>query len=342
MTNSAILSLQVLLPVIAAALQPKATDHLFRCGQRPANSIGVITSGQSTWPGQFPWHAALYRRQLVGSEYICGGFLVSDRVVVTAAHCVTAPNGYQMVPEALSVRLGVYELLAMTRNGQEHRVERVYRHEDYVASSYRQDVAVLMLQTVVEFTRFVQPVCLWNVEEFGAGLDLVGTVSGWGLTEYDVLANSLKSARLPMVSYLDCLEKDRDVFAPVLFDGMFCAGLDNGEVAVSKRLGGGAFVVNINGTWIARGIISFTGLRESTVTLCNPKSYAGFVNLPRYVEWIEKVANANRFVPIESSTDNGNVTKNDYPTSESFPATQRINTKSIELIICHPIIRQYQ
>ncbi|XP_038106786.1 ovochymase-2 [Culex quinquefasciatus] len=326
MTNFAILPLQLLLPVIAAALQPKATDLLFRCGQRPANSIGVITAGQSTWPGQFPWHAALYRRQLLGSEYICGGFLVSDRVVVTAAHCVTAPNGYQMVPEALLVRLGVHELLAMSRDGQEHRVERVYRHEEYEGSSYRHDVAVLMLQTVVEFTRFVQPVCLWNVGEFGTGLDLVGTVSGWGLTEYDVLANSLKSARLPMVSYLDCLEKDRDVFAPVLFDGMFCAGLDNGT-NVCNGDSGGAFVVNINGTWIARGIISFTGLRESTVTLCNPKSYAGFVNLPRYVEWIEKVANANRFVPIESSTDNGNVTKNDYPSSESFSATQSINTK---------------
>lgn len=67
------------------------------------------------------------------------------------------------------------------------------------------------------------------MQKFGRGEDLVGIVSGWGLTEYDVLADELKSARMPMVGYLECLESDRDLFSHVIFDGMFCAGLTNRE-----------------------------------------------------------------------------------------------------------------
>lgn len=223
------LLLLLTIPIGSFALQAKSDEHRYRCGQRPINTIGVITSGQSARPGEFPWHAAIYRTQQLGSAYICGGFLVSDLMVITASHCVTATNGYQVVANAISVRLGMFNLLTVNRNTQEHRVEKIYRHENYTASSYRHDIALLLLQTVAEFNEYVQPICLWNTEEYGEGRDLLGYVSGWGLTEYDSLANTLKSAMIPMVSFLECLESDRNLFAEVLFDGMFCAGLRNGK-----------------------------------------------------------------------------------------------------------------
>lgn len=292
---SPVLLLLVLPQVLS--IQVQSDQHRFSCGQRPISAVGVITAGQSTWPGEFPWHASLHRTKGLGSEYICGGFIASDRIVITAAHCVTAPNGYQVVSNVLSVRLGLYELSSMTRNTQEHRVQRIQRHDNYTGTSYKHDIALLFLRTVVEFSDYVQPICLWELQKHGRGEDLVGVVSGWGLTEYDVLADRLKSARMPMVGYLECLESDRDLFSQVIFEGMFCAGLTN-RTNVCNGDSGGAFAVNVNGTWIARGIISFTGLKDSSVTLCNPESLAGFVNIPQYVEWIETVANNDRFVAI--------------------------------------------
>ncbi|XP_055545398.1 ovochymase-like isoform X2 [Wyeomyia smithii] len=297
-------------------IQVKSDQHQYRCGQRPIQSVGVITAGRTARPGEFPWHAAIYRMQQLGSSYICGGFLVSDRVLATAGHCVTDPeNGFLVSASGLAVRLGMFEMLTVSRNTQEHRVYRIYRHENFTASSYRHDIALLILHTMVEFNAYVQPICLWDVERFGEGSGLVGFVTGWGLTEYDLLANVLKSAKIPMVGMLECLESDRDLFSQVLYEGMFCAGSKNGT-NVCNGDSGGAFAINVNGTWVARGIISFTGLKENTASLCNPHSFAGFVNVASYLRWIEKIANQDRFVIVE--TFEANNSPNEQPTTISF------------------------
>ncbi|XP_021696909.1 transmembrane protease serine 9 [Aedes aegypti] len=318
--------LTITLPAVLS-VQVKSNQHRYACGQRPINGIGVITSGQSTWPGQFPWHAGLYRTKGLGSEYICGGFIITDRFIVTAAHCTTAPNGYQIVPNGISVRLGMYELLSMTKNTQEHRVEKIYRHHNYTTSSYMHDIALLLLRTVVEFNDYIQPICLWEQEKYGPGEGLVGLVSGWGITEYDMLADKLKAARLPMVGVLECLESDRDLFSQAIFDGMFCAGLTN-STNVCNGDSGGAFAININGTWVARGIVSFTGLRDSSVTLCKTESLAGFVNIPRYVKWIEKMVNKDRFVAIEPLAHHSEkTTDSDATTSTMIVSSSSISEK---------------
>ncbi|XP_058446760.1 coagulation factor VII-like [Malaya genurostris] len=287
--------LLLLLVMLQSAFVTSLVTDGHRCGQRPVNAIAVITAGQTTRSGEFPWHAAIYLVERLRSSYICGGFLISDRITITAAHCVTNHNGFELSPSGLSVRLGMFELLTLSKTTQEHRVEKIHRHGNYSASSHRHDIAVLLLHTVAEFNEHVQPICLWNNKEHGEGEALVGAVAGWGLTENDTLASTLKATKIPMVSFLECLDSDRNLFSHVLFDGMFCAGLRNGT-NVCNGDSGGAFAVLVNETWFARGVVSFTGLRENTASLCNPRSFAGFVSIPRYVEWIEKVTDLNRFI----------------------------------------------
>jgi secreted trypsin-like serine protease len=43
-----------------------------------------ITGGSAADRGQFPWQAAI----IIDSTYFCGGSLISNRIVLTAAHCV--------------------------------------------------------------------------------------------------------------------------------------------------------------------------------------------------------------------------------------------------------------
>uniref|UniRef100_A0A182TU50 Peptidase S1 domain-containing protein n=1 Tax=Anopheles melas TaxID=34690 RepID=A0A182TU50_9DIPT len=129
------------------------------CGQRPIAAPGTITYGRSSWPGQFPWHVALYRtEQPLTISYACGGFIVGERVVITAAHCVTAPSGYQLAADELTVRVGLYDLFTLARHSQEHRVGRIHRHGNFTTGSPRHDLALLMLRTIVEFGDFVQPI----------------------------------------------------------------------------------------------------------------------------------------------------------------------------------------
>jgi len=42
-----------------------------------------ITGGSTASRGQFPWQAAL----IIESSYFCGGSLISEEWVLTAAHC---------------------------------------------------------------------------------------------------------------------------------------------------------------------------------------------------------------------------------------------------------------
>lgn len=42
--------------------------------------------------GQWPWHISLYHSKGIQLQYICGGTLISNQHIVTAAHCVTKPS----------------------------------------------------------------------------------------------------------------------------------------------------------------------------------------------------------------------------------------------------------
>uniref|UniRef100_A0A182MZC0 Peptidase S1 domain-containing protein n=1 Tax=Anopheles dirus TaxID=7168 RepID=A0A182MZC0_9DIPT len=282
-------SVSLVHPLLLLSLTVRAIGVNGSCGQRPIAAPGTITGGQSSWPGQFPWHAALFQRSepRLTVAYACGGFLVGDRAVITAAHCVTAPSGYQLAADELTVRLGLHDLLTLARHSQEHRVRTVHRHANFSAGSPRHDLALLALRTIVEFGLFVQPICLPRAGEWELRF---GTVSGWGLTEGDVVARTLRASTMPLVSYIRCLESDSTLFGQVLYDGMFCAGWENGT-NVCNGDSGGAFVANVNGSWTAYGIVSITGVREDeTPFRCNTKSLAGFISTTRYLGWIESVA----------------------------------------------------
>lgn len=43
----------------------------------------------SSYDGEFPWHAALVKREGGVSHYTCGASLISKYHVLTVAHCVT-------------------------------------------------------------------------------------------------------------------------------------------------------------------------------------------------------------------------------------------------------------
>lgn len=51
--------------------------------------------------GEYPWQAAILKKDPKESVYVCGGTLIDPSHIITAAHCVKTYSGFD-----LRVRLG--------------------------------------------------------------------------------------------------------------------------------------------------------------------------------------------------------------------------------------------
>nr|CAD7402977.1 unnamed protein product [Timema cristinae] len=118
----------------------EGSNQFKKCGFVDVQPTPLITKGQKTSRGQWPWHTALYQSKGIDLSYICGGSLISSKAVITglrsvqlewgvearhildqsvkAAHCVTRLVADQPVdPDTLVVYLGKYHLKLWSEGG---------------------------------------------------------------------------------------------------------------------------------------------------------------------------------------------------------------------------------
>lgn len=191
------------------------------CGQR-LQSVGLIANGHETTPARWPWHAALFYQESFKLAYKCGGSIIRDNVVLSAAHCVTK-SGQKLNENLLKIRIEQGELLSTT--SPQFNVFKSNVHENYNHESFENDIALLMLESKIIFSTKVQSICLPQRYLANEG---VGTVVGFGSTETSVKHSTvLREAVIPIVSQEVCLDSDGDFFSKHLFPGNFCAGQKN-------------------------------------------------------------------------------------------------------------------
>lgn len=105
------------------------------------------------------------------TSFLCGGVLIHDRYIVTAAHCVA---GFTKAWTLIGVRLGEWDLTTeedcdqsayppdcADRTVEYSIIDRVL-HEEFSQNSLYQfaDIAMLRLNASVKYGRFIQPICL--------------------------------------------------------------------------------------------------------------------------------------------------------------------------------------
>jgi secreted trypsin-like serine protease len=175
-------------------------------------------------PHSIPFQAALL--MVIGENtYLCGGSIIRENVVLTAAHC---PEG----TERTYVVVGAHRLGAAEESQQRITVTRSgYRpHPLYNPRNFNNDIFLFLLPTPIEFNSFVQPIALPRSETLMAQ-DFSGEtarVSGWGRTTD---SSWTTSATLRAVENLVITNKECQVFwNALIIDSTICMR-NHGEAA---------------------------------------------------------------------------------------------------------------
>uniref|UniRef100_A0A1Y9HDR9 Peptidase S1 domain-containing protein n=1 Tax=Anopheles funestus TaxID=62324 RepID=A0A1Y9HDR9_ANOFN len=274
----------LLFGLLGAVSQTNGEERRLTCGRRRVKSVYLIHNGIDAKAGHWPWHATVSHQKVGRLDYACGGAVLDENTVLTAAHCVHTERGL-LAAKRILVHVGRIQLKEESEFTKIHTVQEVIVHPRFSRSSSMNDIALLKLSTNITMTKYVQPVCLWTMDsnqELIVGRN--GTVVGFGLNEHDVVSNQLKQALIGVVDPLTCIASDRAVFGTHLTSDMYCGKGQTGVSACNGDSGGGMFF-EVGGKWFVRGLVSFTPLRGNT-GLCDPLKYTVYTDVAKYLEWI--------------------------------------------------------
>ena len=137
----------------------------------------------------------------------CGGTLINERFVLTAAHCVkdTKLNGTKvpMKPEYMHVVLGEKNLLEDEGTEVAVGISDIIIHEDYESALKGHDIALLKLKDKVQPNDHIKTACLPTEEPTPGQLALT---SGWGRKLDGLPSTKLLQVALPIMERERCAD----------------------------------------------------------------------------------------------------------------------------------------
>ncbi|XP_055839087.1 serine protease persephone-like, partial [Episyrphus balteatus] len=187
--------------------------------------IYTILDGKNVVPGEYPHMAGLV---FDNPALRCGGSLISERYVLTAAHCVV--NYYR--PKF--VRLGVVKWNPTTEDGikpVDMEINTIKFHPSYNKYVQHNDIALIELKQDVAFSPFVYPACL-HTDRSDIDPDVPLVVIGRGITNgiaFSSLSDNLLKTNVTTVLIDKCNTTHIDQYPHYdkyhigLIDGQYCA-----------------------------------------------------------------------------------------------------------------------
>ncbi|XP_075184683.1 trypsin-like [Anomaloglossus baeobatrachus] len=227
-----------------------------------AYSIERIIGGYECVPHSRPWQVALYYFDV----YICGGALINEYWVLTAAHCNVSN---------IQVRLGEHNRYMDEGTEQFTYAIKICPHGGYCMMTYNNDIMLLKLARPAVLNEYVNIIPLCSPE----CLEHCDTchISGWGTTTspQESYPDVLMCLNVTIFSDAEC-----QAFYGDVTENMLCAGVREGGMDSCQGDSGGPLVC---GSCIC-GIISW-----GDPVCAQPNKPGVYTKVCKYLDWINNV-----------------------------------------------------
>nr|XP_055023652.1 chymotrypsin-like elastase family member 2A [Misgurnus anguillicaudatus] len=235
-----------------------------------------VVGGEDVRPHSWPWQISLQYSSGGNWHHICGGTLISNEWVLTAAYCISSSRTYR-------VYLGKHNLKKEEEEGSfAIAPAKIIDYENRNSIFLRNDIALIKLENPITPSDTIMPACMP-----ADGVILAHNepcyVTGWGsLYINGPIADNLQQALLPVVDYETCSKSDW--WGSQVTRNMICAGGDGIVSGCNEDYGGPLNCKGDDGAWEVHGIVSF-----GSGIYCNyAKKPTVFIRVSAYIDWISK------------------------------------------------------
>ncbi|XP_056392699.1 serine protease 33-like [Hyla sarda] len=291
MNGIRLLTSLLLLPTVfpTPVISDVTTSAQPACGNLVISSR--IVGGTNANEGAWPWQISLRYR----GSHSCGGSLISNQLVLTAAHCFSTSKS----PSDYTVVLGEYQLDTLSPHQVESNVESIIVNSEYNGAGTPGDITLIKLSNPVTYTEYILPVCVPSASmSFLAGTNC--WVTGWGNIESGVTLSYPQTLQQVMVSIInnsDCdamyhIDSEVSASQQIIPSDQTCAGYQDGGKDSCQGDSGGPLVCNVDGAWYLAGIVSWGD------GCALPNRPGVYTYVPDYYNWI----NTNKAINVSSSS----------------------------------------